>query len=122
MDQATRAECQHQQHRRARGAEQLTPRHWRKLATDDALDPDVVERIARNTARPVLEHMDRAYEDLPARISDTLRRQLAEANRDMHPEPPEGGQYIHGRGSPYPRGDGKPISPGPPDGPMLRSR
>lgn len=81
----------------ARGAKQLTPRHWRKLAADNALDPDIVERIACNTVWLVLENMDRAYEDLPARMADVLRRQLAEANRGMQPEPPENRQPAMGQ-------------------------
>ncbi len=104
----------------ARGAKQLTPRHWRKLAQDNALDPDVVERIARNTAWLVLEHMDEAYGNLPFRVSDALRRQLAEANKTMQPEPPEGGQYISGEA--IPTGLESPYLQGPFDGPMLHGR
>lgn len=68
------------------GAKQLTPGHWRRLAMDNHLDPDTVERIARNTAWLVLEHMDEAYSELPSSIADRLREQLTEANRGMQPE------------------------------------
>lgn len=72
-----------------RGAKQLTPHHWRKLAEDNALDPDTVERIARNTAWLVLDNMDAAYANLPTRMADTLRMKVSDANTNMQPEPPE---------------------------------
>lgn len=72
-----------------RGARQLTPRHWRRLAVDNRLDADKVEKIARNTAWLVLEHADEAYRDLPADMKTRLERELESANRNMEPEPPE---------------------------------
>lgn len=105
----------------ARGAKQLTPRHWRKLANDNALDPDTVERIARNTAWLVLEHMDEVYTNLPVHVSDALRRQLVEANKAIQPEPPDGGQYMAGEAH-IPAALEDPYLPGPSDGPMLRGR
>lgn len=74
----------------ARGARQITPHHWRRLARDNGLDPDVVEETARTVAWLVLEHADEAYRDLPERAAGDLKRQLELANERVEPlEPAE---------------------------------
>lgn len=81
----------------ARGARQLTPHHWRRLAENNGLDPDRVEETARNMAWLALEHADEAYRDLPVSIADGLRRQLESANE--HIEPFDGNaRYLGGEG------------------------
>ena len=73
----------------ARGARQLTPRHWRRLAEDNGLDPDRVEETARTIAWLVLDHADEAYRDLPERMAAELRRQLELANEHIKPVEPQ---------------------------------
>lgn len=101
-----------------RGAKQLTPHHWRKLAVDNNLDPDKVEETARNMAWLVLENADEAYRELPREVSSVLKQRLEEANLRIEPVKPEqtvqepvfysspnsGGTYVraHSRGNaPY---------------------
>lgn len=69
----------------ARGARQLTPHHWRRLAGDNGLDPDRVEETARTMAWLVLEHADEAYRGLPERMAGDLKRQLELANEHIEP-------------------------------------
>lgn len=69
----------------ARGARQLTPHHWRRLAEDNGLDPDRVEETARTMAWLVLEHADEAYRSLPPRMAGGLKRQLELANEHIEP-------------------------------------
>lgn len=74
-----------------RGARQLTPHHWRRLALDNHLDPDGVESIARNMAWLVLDRADEAYRDLPDVMASRLREQLDLANQNIMPVPPASG-------------------------------
>lgn len=72
----------------ARGARQITPHHWRRLAEDNGLNPDKVETTARTMAWLVLENADEAYRDLPPRMAGDLKRQLELANERIEPMAP----------------------------------
>lgn len=71
-----------------RGARQITPHHWRRLAEDNGLDPDRVEAIARTTAWRVLAYAPRAYEGLPDAMRSALLAELDKANERIEPEEP----------------------------------
>lgn len=73
-----------------RGAVQITPYHWERLAKDNDLDPERVVHIARTMAGQVLAHMDEAYRELPPEMADALREEIRKANKNVDPILPVG--------------------------------
>ncbi|PST49791.1 hypothetical protein COO72_00745 [Bifidobacterium callitrichos] len=69
----------------AKGAVQITPHHWERLAKDNNLDPERVVQIARTVAGEVLANMDEAYRELPSEMVDVLREEIRKANRNVEP-------------------------------------
>lgn len=89
----------------ARGAKQITPHHWKRLAEDNnGLDEEKVVSIARNIAWQVLANAPKAYEGLPDGVRDALLEELDKANRGIEPREPSstiiadasaGDVYVH---------------------------
>lgn len=80
----------------AKGAVQITPHHWERLAKDNNLDPERVVQIARTVAGEVLVNMDEAYRELPSEMVDVLREEIRKANRNVEPIYPadQGGDGV----------------------------
>lgn len=70
------------------GAAGVSPESWRNLAKHNGLDPDRVEKIARQVAGNVLAAAPEAYKDLSPRIKDRALSIIQQENQRIEPISP----------------------------------